>query len=369
MTFSTLFFSTISLIRNLFIFLKDLLRPSSKYSQNVSNSNAEESDTNIPRLPSVSRRFNVTTPVLATSPAIVTPTVGTATATTTTDDEDDTIKQNISPPSARRIPIRFGQAPNVASIPTNSSRISSAVLRSSPLSHSLSNQLQRQKTDLNDTSLSSDFTAVGSNTSSSRRAEAMAREAIQGIVRFQQQHSNHSLPENNNIFIRSPVLSRRVIVNLKNNQSVSLDSRLLSAHTPPTRTASGLSCSRISPKNNLYHIPSLHEVQLPSQTASIISDNSVQSSQSPSHTNSNTSNYKNEFRMEIPITIITKDDQENRMELNDRQEDGIVNFNQHRTIVNELIPSSNTNQTLKSILKRSTSRETVSRKNVSFMNA
>ncbi|CAF3051878.1 unnamed protein product [Rotaria socialis] len=350
----------------------NLLRPSSKYSQNHANNNGEESETNVLRLPSVSRRFNLAVPIIATTK------LTTTTAAATDDDNDDTIKQNIIPSSARRIPIRFAQAPNVASIPTNSSRISSAVLRSSPLSNPLSNQLQRQKTDLTDTSLSSDYASTGSNTSSGRRAEVMAREAIQGIVRFQQQQQqqqqqqvNNSLPDNtNNILIRSPALSRRVIVNLKNNQSVSLDSRLLSAHTLSTKPPIGPSSARTSQRNNLYHIPVLHEIQMPSHPTSIVADTLLQLPQSPSTNNSNNHNYKNEFRMEIPVSIITKDDQENLIQLNDGREDGIINYDQQTTIVTERIPSSSvhSNQTLKSILKRSTSRETASRKNVSFMN-
>ncbi|CAF2546132.1 unnamed protein product [Rotaria sp. Silwood2] len=363
----------------------NLLRPSSRYYQHHSNNNSEESETTVPRLPSVSRRFNLAIPVMtttttaaaATTAATTTAAAATATATTTTNDDDDdnTIKQNISPSSTRRIPIRFAPTPNVASIPTNSSRISSAILRSSPLSNPLNNQLQRQKTDLTDTtSSSSDLNGIVSNTSHVRRAEVMAREAIQGIVRFQQQQqqqANSSIPENNNnTLIRSPALSRRVIVNLKNNQSVSLDSRLLSAHTSSTKSPLISSSSRLIQRNNLYHIPVLHEFQMPSHPTTIVDETSLHLSHSPSTSNSNNNNYKNEFHMEIPVTIITRNNQENRLQLNDGREDGIINYDQ-TTIVTERIPSANTNsnQTLKSILKRSSSRETVSRKNVSFMNA
>jgi hypothetical protein len=93
---------------------------------------------------------------------------------------------------------------------------------------------------------------------------------------------------------------------------------------------------------------------------------------SPSVSNRNNNSFKNEFRMEIPITIITSNDQENSIQENDRKEDGIIDYDQQVTIVTERIPSANgnnSNQTLKSILKRSSSRETFSRKNVSFMNA
>ncbi|CAF1128851.1 unnamed protein product [Rotaria sp. Silwood1] len=348
----------------------NLLRPSSRYFQHHSNNNSEESETTVPRLPSVSRRFNLAIPVMTTTTAAA----ATTTATTTNDnDDDDTTKQNMSPSTTRRVPIRFAPTPNVASIPTNSSRISSAILRSSPLSNQLNNQLQRQKTDLTDTiPSSSDLNGIASNTSPIRRAEVMAREAIQGIVRFQQQQPSSSIIDNNNnILIRSPGLSRRVIVNLKNNQSVSLDSRLLSAHTlSSTKPPLVPSSSRLTQRNNLYHIPVLHEFQMPSHPTTIVAETSLHLSQSPSTSNSNNNNYKNEFHMEIPVTIITRDNQENRIQLNDGREDGIINYDQ-MTIVTERIPSANINSspTLKSILKRSSSRETVSRKNVSFMNA
>jgi hypothetical protein len=286
--------------------------------------------------------------------------------------DEDTSKPSILSPPIRQIPIRLSQPLSVASIPTNSSRISSAVLRSAPLSNSIHNQLQRQKTDLTDTS-SSDFTATSSNISPVRRAEVMAREAIQGIVRFQQQQqqqqSNGSVSENNsNISFRSPASSRRVIINLKNNQTVSLDSRLSSANLSSTKPPPIPSSSRIAQRNNHYHIPVLHEIQMPPHPATMAAETSLQLPQSPPASNSNNNSYKNEFRMEIPVTIIPSNDQENQ---HDGKEDGIIEYDQQTTIITERIPSANTNsnQTLKSILKRSSSRDSVSRKNVSFMNA
>ncbi len=180
-----------------------------------------------------------------------------------------------------------------------------------------------------------------------RRAEVVAREAIQGITRLQQHQRNGSLTESTtNNKDRSPTLSRRVIINLKNNQTVSLDSRLSSAMKPPPIPSS----SRLTQRNNLYHIPVLHEIQTSSHSPS---------SQPETSTSVNNGNYKNEFHLEIPVTITTTNDQENQIQTNN----GLIN--------RERLPSSNnnSNQTLKSILKRSSSRETVSRKNVSFMNA
>jgi hypothetical protein len=298
------------------------------------------------------------------------------TATTTVKTDDDTIKQNVQSSPIRQIPIRLSQPSNAASIPSNSSRISSAILRSSPLSNPLNNQLKRQKTDLTDIS-SSDFTDTTSNSSPVRRAEVMAREAIQGVVRFQQQQRNDPTSDNNNnnnISIQSPSLSRRVIINLKNNQSVSLDSRLSSANSSTTKPSPTPSSARITQRNNLYHIPTLHEIQMPSYPATIATETTLQVPvpSSPSVSNRNNNSFKNEFRMEIPITIITSNDQENSIQQNDRKEDEIIDYDQQVTIVTERIPSANgnnSNQTLKSILKRSSSRETFSRKNVSFMNA
>ncbi|CAF4076522.1 unnamed protein product [Rotaria magnacalcarata] len=186
----------------------------------------------------------------------------------------------------------------------------------------------------------------------------MAREAIQGKARLQQQQQqqqqqNGLLSENNT---RSPSAARRVVINLKNNQSVSLDSRLPSAMKPPPSPSS----SRITQRNNFFHIPVLHEIQVPARPIPRLSETS---SQSLSTSNSNNENYKNEFHLEIPVTITTSNDQENQSELNNETEDGINNYER---ILSE---NNNSNQALKSILKRSSSRETVSRKNVSFVNA
>jgi len=344
-------------MNNVCVLLKDLFRPSSRYSQHHSNNNNEESADNVPHLPTVARRLSLTIPVMTTR-------------TTKTTTDDDTVKQNIpsSPIRPIPIPIRLSQSSNAASIPTHSSRISSAILRSSPLAY---NPLQRQKTDLMDTSSSSDFTNTTSSTSPVRRAEVMAREAIQGIVRFQQQQQrNGSISDNTSDgAIRSPLLSRRVIVNLKNNQSVSLDSRISSAQPLSTKPMS--SSSRVTQRNNLYHIPVLHEIQIPPHPATLAVENFLQLSRSPStNNNNNNASYKNEFRMEIPVTVMTDNDEENQIQaLNDEKEDGITDYDPQITIFTELIPSTNPNQALKSILKRSPSRETVSRKNVSFMNA
>jgi len=115
------------------------------------------------------------------------------------------------------------------------------------------------------------------------------------------------------------------------------------------------SSARITQRNNLFHIPILHEIQMSSHPPTIVSEApSFQSSSA-----SNNGNYKNEFRMEIPVTITTSNDQENQIEESNGKEDGLCNRERF----------SSSNQTLKSILKRSSSRETVSRKNVSFMNA
>lgn len=79
--------------------------------------------------------------------------------------------------------------------------------------------------------------------------------------------------------------------------------------------------------------------------------------------------YKNEFHLEIPVTIVTSAEQENSLLLRDDQqqqqmnrEDAFLDDDQRSLL------STYPNQTLKSILKRSSSREAVSRKNVSFMN-
>lgn len=351
-----------------------LLRPGSRYSRHHhhhSHSSGDESPiTNISRLPPVPRRLSLTVPIMTSS-------------STGSKNDDETTKPTGSPPSiVRQIPIQFSQPSNAASIPSNSSRISSAVLRSSSLSHPTHSQLKRQKTDLGDIS-SSDFTSAPLSTSPVRRAEVMAREAIQGVVRFQQQQQqrNDSVTDNNTTnnltSIRSPGLSRRVIVNLKNNQSVSLDSRQSSANNSLSRPPPTPSSARLSQRNNLYNIPILHEIQMPSHPATLAAEISSSLPQSPSisnrktatnNNNNNDSSFKNEFRMEIPIQVITTAEQENSIQ---EKEDGIVDYDQPITIITERISSANgnSNQTLKSILKRSSSRDNVPRKNVSFMNA
>jgi len=337
-----------------------LLRPSSKYSQYHSTSSGDESPTAIPRLPSVSRRLSLTIPVM----------------TTVTKADDDSIKQNLPSSSIRQIPIRLSQPSNAASIPTNSSRILSAILRSSSVGNPANHQLKRQKTDLTDASIS-DFTGAPLSPSPIRRAEVMAREAIQGVARFQQQQQqrNDATADNNNnpnAAIRSPALSRRVIVNLKNNQSVSLDSNCASANSSSTKPPLVPSSSRLPQRNNLYHIPVLHEIQVPSSSATMPVKTTLQAPLSPSaSSNRNNNSFKNEFRMEIPVTIVTSNDQENSIQRNGGKENGILDDDQQPSIFLERLPSANgaSNAALKSILKRSSSRETVSRKNVSFMNA
>jgi hypothetical protein len=307
----------------------NLLRPTSKYFQYRFNNSTEDPsiNSNVLHLPSVSRRLSLTIPV---------------TTTITTNPDDEIIKAS-SP--IRQIPVRLPQTTTTtaSSLPPTNPRISSAIHRSSPVS----NALQRQKTDIGESSSSSPTLSTITNPSQTfdltasspiRRAEVMAREAIQGITRFQQQQRNGSLSsETTNNNNRSPTLSRRVIINLKNNQTVSLDSRLSSATKPPPIPSS----SRSTQRNNLYHIPVLHEIQTSShpETSILI----------------NNGNYKNEFHMEIPVLITTNNDQENQIE------------NNHERL--PLTNNNHSNQTLKSILKRSSSRETVSRKNVSFMNA
>lgn len=268
--------------------------------------------------------------------------------------DDELVKASTPSSTVRQIPIRLPQAATatVTSTPIYHSRISSAILRSSPVS----NNLQRQKTDIGESSSSTPVLSTNhhsfSQTSDShhstpiRRAEVLAREAIQGLTRpiqQQPQQRTNSVSSSESNVNRSPTLSRRIIINLKNNQSISLDSRLSSAMKPPPIPSSS---SRSFQRNNLYHIPILHEIQMPFHPATELVENS---SSTPTTTSSN---FKNEFHMEIPVST----DQENQVEVNQ-------NFVHH-----ERLPSS-ANQTLKSILKRSSSRETVSRKNVSFMNA
>jgi len=300
--------------------------------------------------------------------------------------DDESTKSPVlssSSPIIRQIPIQFSQPTNAASIPTNSSRISSAVLRSSSLSHPPNSQLKRQKTDLGDIS-SSDFTTTLLNTSPIRRAEVMAREAIQGVARFQQQQQqqrNDAIADNtttNNLTsIRSPGASRRVLVNLKNNQSVSLDSRLSSANNSFSRQAP--SASRLAQRNNFFNIPISHEIQIPSHPVTLPAETSFNLPQSPLISNRKTTNgssssnscFQSEFRTEIPIQVITNTEQENSIQEDEEKQDGIVDYDQPITIITERIPSANgnSNQALKSILKRSSSRDNVPRKSVTFMHA
>jgi hypothetical protein len=280
----------------------------------------------------------------------------TTTKTTSTDD-------NITSQSIPLSPIRFPQTATVASTPANNSRVSSAILRSSPISHAL----QRRKTDIGHASSTptlltinnpqqslSDVPITSSNTLPIRRAEAMAREAIQNLAQQQQQRSS-PIFENNN---RSPPLSRRVIINLKNNQTVSLDSHVSSATKLPPIPSS----SRTIQRNNIYHIPVLHELQMSPHPAPILSEPSFQSVSTSNNNNNNNGSYKNEFHLKIPVTITTSNDQENQSLQNYVKEDGFIRRERIRSTNN------NSNQTLKSILKRSSSRDTL-RKNVSFMNA
>ena len=259
----------------------------------------------------------------------------------------------------RQIPIRLPQAATAASTPSNHSRMSNPMLRSSPLT----NLLQYPTTDVGDASSPSsslithnsspssmELLRSSSNTSPIRRAEATAREAILGMTRLQQQQRTNPATDGPN---RSPSLSRRVIINLNNNQSVSLDSRLSSAMKPPSVPSSS---SRSLQRNNLYHVPVLHEIQMPSYPATPAA--SRLSSASLSASNSKNGQYKNECHIEIPVTFATSNDQENRIEQLNGHDDEIF--------IREPISSI---KTLKSILKRSSSRDTVSRKNVSFMNA
>lgn len=324
----------------------NLLRPTSRYFQHHYNTNSNEEPmptstitaataSNVPRLPAVSRRLSLTIPV---------------TTSGSTNVDDDTIKQSNPSSPTRQIPVRLLQSPTIlttthVSTPPTNSRISSAILRTSPVS----NALRRQQTEIGENSLSSPTlptqTPIDLITSSPiRRAEVMAREAIQGIARLQQQRNNSQADSN-----RSPPLSRRVIINLKNNQSISLDSRLSSPLRPPPIPSS----TRLPQRNNLYHIPVLHEIQLPPHPPTVISENSSLLSTIASSQNGN---FKNEFHMEIPVT---NHDQENRLERIDE-----IHLRKRISSANQ-----NSHQTLKSILKRSSSRETVSRKTVSFVNA
>ena len=334
------------------------MRPTAKYLQYLRDNSTEDSSTTavsstVPRLPTVSRRLSLTIPV---------------TKTVNTNPDDEIVKASTPSSTTRQIPIRLPQATAiVTSTPTYHSRISSAILRSSPVS----NNLQRQKTDIGESSSSTPALSTNhhhpsspssSQTSDShhstpiRRAEVLAREAIQGLTRahhhHQQQRTSTPASSESNVN-RSPTLSRRIIINLKNNQSISLDSRLSSAMKPPAIPSS----SRSFQRNNLYHIPVLHEIQTPFHSATDLAENSSPTTTTTTSSSSTSNNFKNEFHMEIPVSLTSTTDQENRSELS-------TDF-VHR----QRLPSSTTNQTLKSILKRSSSRETVSRKNVSFMNA
>ena len=303
---------------------KGFLRPNSRYLQNHFHHTGDEpasplTATSVPRLPSVSRRLSLTIPVVT--------------------------NETVPAPAIHPIPIRFSTATNGAlSSLANNVRTSSAILRPVPKG----NALQRQKTDLTEVSLA--------ELPATRRAEVMAREAIQGVVRFQeqqqqqqQQPSSNSTFESNTTpsFSRSPSLSRRVIINLKNNQSVSLDSRLLSASPLSLRPPTGLYSSRPPP------LPS-PSIQMPSHPATLAAETPPLPSSPPP------GSYKNEFHLEIPVTIVTSAEQENSPA---SKEEALLDDDQ-RTLL-----ASHPNHTLKSILKRSSSRETVSRKNVSFMNA
>ncbi|CAF1002288.1 unnamed protein product [Adineta ricciae] len=325
----------------------NLLRPSSRYFQhhfnnNNNNTNSDESTANVSRVPSATRRLSLSVPVVTSS---------------TNNTENDTTHTRAPASPVRQVPVRFPQTSVIGSTPTTNSRISSAILRSSPFSHSI----QRRRTDLGDISLiavnnsssqpSSDFnTTSTSNTLPIRRAEAMAREAIQNMTQ-QQQQRNSMLPDSVNR--TSPPPSRRVIINLKNNQSLPLDN-----HQPAVMKLPPLPYSpRSTQRTNVYHIPVLHELQMPPHPSAIITEPSIQSA-----TVQNGS-YKNELRMEIPVTIMTSNDQENEIQTGFLREEGSTNNSERSR------SKHNPNQTLKSILKRSSSRETVSRKNVSFMNA
>ncbi|CAF5192678.1 unnamed protein product, partial [Rotaria magnacalcarata] len=278
----------------------NILRPNSKYLQRHFNNTTDKlpsttaSSSTIPRLPPVTRRLSLTIPVMTT--------------TITTNIDDDSIKSSVPSTSMRQIPIQLLQTSTLTSTPTNNTCMPSTILRSS----SLSNPFEHKKTDLqNDllssppvfsiynpqqssSSSSSGFSILTANTSPIRRAEQQ-----------QQQQQNGLLSENNT---RSPSAARRVVINLKNNQSVSLDSRLPSAMKPPPSPSS----SRITQRNNFFHIPVLHEIQVPARPIPRLSETS---SQSLSTSNSNNENYKNEFHLEIPVTITTSNDQENQSEL------------------------------------------------------
>ncbi|CAF0770823.1 unnamed protein product [Didymodactylos carnosus] len=288
--------------------------------------------------------------------------------------------------SSKQVPLR---PPNITIpvsplIPSSSiSRISSAISKTpnSPL-------LTRQKNDSERTTLfpwiDTPPVIVPRRT---ERAEVMAREAIQGINRFQ---SSRSSLDNT----RSPALSRRVIINLKNNQSVVLDSRLSSATAQNARAHNRSPVNKqqrftrlpsdseqnediktenqSTTTNNLFHIPVLHEIQISS------SDNEIRRPFSAAQMN-----YKNEFRLELPVTILNTQENSTSNGVNDPNggdENILINVDQRfrspRRSLNNCFndiclpgPSTTTTSSyqLKSILKRSSSRDAISRKSVSFM--
>lgn len=337
------------------------------------------SGTSVPRLPSVSRRLSLTTPV-------VLPNTNNASTPTTPAVEDETpVKATVtSSPSIRAIPIRF---PHASMLNNNHARTTSAILRTVPKSNLSHHSLQRQKTDLSGESTMAETVPA----SSQRRADIMAREAIQGVVRFQQQQQQQAanpdppidLTNYNHISMRSPALSRRVIINLKNNQSISLDSRLLSANPTATKPPQVPSSARSTHRPYSHqqqsqaqpHHPVLQEnIQMPSHPVTL----PAESPPPPSSTNGtnagNAALFKNEFRMEIPVTVLPNHhDQDHSFHSNPNkeEEDDLEDESQPTILIAERLISAtpNSNPTLKSILKRSTSRETVSRKNVSFLNA
>jgi hypothetical protein len=251
-------------------------------------------------------------------------------------DEDESTKGATLLPPIRQIPVRY--PPMASLVSTVNGRPASAT-----------NLLQKQNSDLLDVSSStsllntSGLSHVSANVGSAsprRRAEVAAREAIEDIARLQHQQRNQTLATSNNQQ-RSPSSSRRVIINLQNNQSGLVDGRHSSIMKPPAATT-----TRCLQTNNLYYIPVLHEIQMPSTTSE-----------------TSRGKFKNEFHIEIPVTITTNNDQENF----DRQGNGCARRASHRDYTSSLI-SQNSNPSLKSILKRSSSRDTVLRKNVSFLN-
>ena len=325
----------------------------------------------MPRLPFVSRGVSLTIPT-ATNSSIAMPTVPN---TEIDDDQSQTSQMNLSISQPNRlIPVRFPQGANsFAPLSSNNNRTSSAILRSAPKLTLINNHLQRQKTDLNDTSTSIEVT---SPPSPGRRADVIGRETMQGIARYQEQQNgnqNSTFESNPNLnSTRSPALSRRYIINLKNNQSISLDSRLLSTNNSSNKLPTNPSSGRSIQRHGIYPLAVSHDIQMPSHPATLVAENS------PSFVPVNSSTtirgqFKNEFRLEIPVTLLNSNDQENSMQdenekhEEDQDEEHSMVMSNERFILTT--PATNSNPTLKSILKRSSSRDTVSRKNVSFMNA